>query len=479
MQTRKSFLILIFFSAITLIAGYICFFQLGKSPLENWDEAWYADMIRHMASSHEFILTYWNKAVLLDKPPFQMWLSLPFVWLFGLNEFSIRIVSAIAGFLTILLVTKYSYKKWGLLPALFAFITIALNNTFIWRARSGNIDTLVTFLILLTYFFIIGKYKFRHIGLGILFAFIYLTKASLVMFPLIIFILNGLLFERRNLKRNIKLYSITLLIAVLIPGFWLLFGYFKVGKSFLDYYLFQADQGVSSIALKYLKIDYIMYLYFALQRRFTYLFLIGLIFILTTIRKKESFILLCYSLFLLGLLTLTERNNNWYLLPSMPFWSLIIGFGIKKIIDLLNKKKVLLTFIMIMLVIVSIYISFKTFIINIQPIINTTGPIDQKRTGLIIASITKASDIIIRTDGEYPTTIYYSNRKVLSYKPEYNTVHATFIGTQQLIECLNNKICPILNGPENETKKLISQLGNNYFWIEKYKSGGEVVMLLK
>ena len=156
-QKNHNYVIIFFFVFVILLSGYICFYQLGKSPLENWDEAWYADMIRHMIRSHEFILTYWNKAVLLDKPPLQIWLSLPFVWFFGLNEFSVRIVSSIAGFLTILLVTKYSYKKWGLLPALFAFLTIALNNTFIWRVRSGNIDALVTFLILLTYFFIIGK----------------------------------------------------------------------------------------------------------------------------------------------------------------------------------------------------------------------------------------------------------------------------------------------------------------------------------
>ena len=307
-----------------------------------------------------------------------MWLSLPFVWLFGLNEFSIRIVSAIAGFLTILLVVKYSYRKWGVVSALFAFITLALNNTFIWRVRSGNIDALVTFLILLTYLFITSKYRFKYIALGVLFAFIYLTKASLVFFPILIFILNEIFFEQKHFKKNIKQYGITLLIAILVPGLWLLLGYLKTDESFLDYYLFQSDQGVSQMALKYLRIDYVMYLYYALQRRFTYLFLIGLFFIITTIRKKNHFFFLCYSSFLLGLLTLTERNNNWYLLPSMPFWSLVIAYGIKKTMNFLQEKKIMFEVVMGALIIVSLYISFRTFSVNIQPIINTTGPIDQK-----------------------------------------------------------------------------------------------------
>jgi len=479
MQTRKSFFIPVFFVIITFIAGYICFFQLGKSPLENWDEAWYADMVRHMARSHEFILTYWNKVMLLDKPPFQMWLSLPFVWLVGLNEFSMRIVSAMAGFLTILLVTKYSYRKWGLIPALFAFITITLNNTFIWRVRSGNIDALVTFFILLTYFFIVSKYRFKYECLGIIFAFIYLTKASLVMFPFLIFILSEVLFERKYFKKNVKKYAVALLIAILIPGFWLLFGYLKTGQSFLDYYLFQSDQGVSQMALKYLKIDYLMYLYFALQRRFVYLLLIGLFFIIVSIRKKESFLLLCYSLFLLGLLSLTERNNNWYLLPSMPFWSLATAYGIQNITNILPKKKIVFVPFMGILILLSFYISLKTFLVNIQSIINTTGPVDQKKSAIKISTIIKPSDTIIRTDEAYPTTIYYSDRKVLSYKSEFNTVHATFIGTSELIKCLNNKTCPILNGPTDETNNLILKLGNAYSWKQEFKSGNEVVMGLK
>ncbi len=479
MQTRKSFFILLFFIIVTIIAGYICFYQLGKSPLENWDEAWYADMVRNMIRSHEFVLTYWNKAILLDKPPFQMWLSLPFVWLFGLNEFSIRIVSAIAGFLTILLVVKYSYRKWGVVSALFAFITLALNNTFIWRVRSGNIDALVTFLILLTYLFITSKYRFKYIALGVLFAFIYLTKASLVFFPILIFILNEIFFEQKHFKKNIKQYGITLLIAILVPGLWLLLGYLKTDESFLDYYLFQSDQGVSQMALKYLRIDYVMYLYYALQRRFTYLFLIGLFFIITTIRKKESFLLLCYSSFLLGLLTLTERNNNWYLLPSMPFWSLVIAYGIKKTMNFLQEKKIMFEVVMGALIIVSLYISFRTFSVNIQPIINTTGPIDQKKLGIKISSITRYSDIVIRVDEAYPTIIYYSDRKVLSYKPEYNSVHATFIGTPKLVKCLDNRTCTILSGPVNETNNLIKKFGSKYSWDEVFKSGNEVVMRLK
>lgn len=480
MQTRNYFFVVIFFFIIiTAFAGYVCFYQLGKSPLENWDEAWYADMIRNMIKSHEFILTYWNKIILYDKPPLQMWLSLPFAGIFGLNEFSIRIVSAISGFLTILFISAYSYRKWGVIPAFFAFITISMNNTFIWRVRSGNIDSLAAFLILLTYLFTVSRYKYKYIVIGIIFGLIYLTKASLVIFPLSIFLLHEICFERSNLKKNLFQYLAGALFAISISCIWLFFGYLKVGKSFIDYYLFQSDQGVSQVALKHLKIDYIMHLYYALQRRFTFLFLIGLIFVLKTIREKASFLLFCFSLFLILFLSITQRNNNWYLLPSMPFWSLVIAFGINKIMNLFKKGSKVLILFMGLMTIVSLYISYKTFSVNIQSIINTTGPVDQKNSGIKISIISKPSDVIIRTDETYPATVYYSDRKVLTYNPEYNSVHATFIGTSELIKCLNNNTCPILNGPVNRTKSLILSLGTTYSWEQVFKSGDEVVMLLK
>lgn len=98
----------------------------------------------------------YNGSVFLDKPPLQIWLNALFSILFGLNEFSIRFVSALSGFVMILIIRIYVYRKWGYLPALIAYGSLILNHIFIWRTRTGNIDSLSTLFL-----FILRLYQSR------------------------------------------------------------------------------------------------------------------------------------------------------------------------------------------------------------------------------------------------------------------------------------------------------------------------------
>lgn len=479
-RLHKHKLAVAFFALITALSFFICFFQLGKGALENWDEAWYGEILRNMIRNNNLVIPYWNRTILLDKPPLQMWLSLPFALLFGVNEFSVRIVSAIAGFCTILLVANYSYRRWGLLPACFAFVTLALNNTYIWRVRSGNIDSLLTFLVVLVFLLIQSRWKHRYLIVGLIFSLIYLAKASIVIFPLGIFVLGEIIFERHNIRKNYRQYLAMLAIMLTVPLIWLMAGTVKVGWSFARYYLFQSDQGVSRISLKYLKPDYIMYLYYSLQRRFAYLFAVGAVFCIASVKKnKESFLLLCFATFLLFLLSFTERNNNWYLLPSMPFWSLVVAYAVNSLYRMVYKKKVIAFLSMSMLVVVSVYVSYKTFTVNVMPIIYAAGPVDQKQAGQEIERISRPKDIIIRTNDAYPTTVFYADRKILTYKPEITQIHATFIGKDRLKQCLVEMKCPFMTGTVNDTENLINELGPGFRWKQIYKSGDEVIMRLQ
>lgn len=478
MQIKRS-LAFIFFTFITLLTGYVCFYNLGKAPLENWDEAWYGDMTRNMLQTGNLITLVWNKVVLFDKPPLLIWINTIIASLFGLHELTLRLTSATSGFLTILLVTKYSFKKWGFIPAMLAFATISMNNIFIWRVRSGNIDALATFLIFLTFFFIQMKNKYKYYGLGLLFGLIYLTKASLVGFPLFIFILHELFYERRDIRKKWKGYVSLFSIIIVICGSWLFFGFLKEGIAFPQYYILHSDQGVAKISLSSFKIDYLLFAYYSLQRRFAYLFIGGLALLAVSIKKKEFFLIFCFSTFLLFLLSFTERNNNWYLMPSMPFWSLVIGFGVFKMQEIASKRHFFYLLFSFFLLLASFYVSSKTYRENIIPLMNSTGTKYQKQSGEVLSRISKLNEIIVRTDGMYPTTIFYAERKVLSYQKEMNAPHATFIGKDLLIEGLKDKTYRWLVGPKNETTNLILELGPHYAWHMEYENSEEVIMRLK
>lgn len=445
-----------------LFSFYLVFYNLGKPTLENWDEAWYGEMTKQMLKTKDFIVPTWNNDYLLDKPPLYIWLSSFSSFLFGLSEFSIRLPSAISGFTIILLVLVYSYKNWGAVPALIAFSSIAFNNIFIWRTRSGNIDVFVALLIFLSYFLMIHRGKYTYVLLGVVFACIYLAKASLVLFPIGIFVLHEIFFRRREISKNIFNYLKLFIVFVSISGAWLFLGYLKVGYSFVTYYLFHSDQGVASINLSKFKSNYFDYAYYSLQRRYYYVFVAGILLLAKSINKSTNFLILFFAISLLLMLSFTEKNNNWYLIPSMPFWSLCIAYGVYVILQFFRYSKIA----MLGIVVLVTFISYRTFTINIVPILNTYSTQDQAESSRNIAVLTEEDEIIVRLDHLYPTTIFYSDRKVLASPVEAQT-REYFISREDLVSKIKNKKIQWLSGTTENVDKFINE--NNTLKLNKIK----------
>ncbi len=438
---------------------YIAFYNLGKAPLDNWDEAWYAEVTKQMLRTKEFVILNWNGGVWLDKPPMYMWLSALISSVIGLSEFSVRLTSALSGLIAIMLVVWHSKKEYGIVPAILAFSTLALNNIFVWRMRSGNIDIFVTFLILLTYFVLIGKNKYRYPLLGLLFSFIFLTKASLIMFPLSIFLVHEILFQRKNIFKQFKEYLKFVGALLLLPGLWLLIGYLKIGLAFPIYYLFTSDQGVASVSLAKFNTDYIMHTYYSLQRRFSFVFIAGIVFALRHIRDAKIFLLLLYATALLIQLSFTDRNNNWYLIPSMPFWSLLVAFATYHIINIFRKNK----FIIGIIILLTLYISYRTFTINILPILDTSSSIKQTESSKLLNKIAKSDDVIVRLDHLYPATIYYTNRKVLASPKDTVETKKIWINRNDLITAIQKKNIRWIVGENSEVENFVKQAAEIQF----------------
>lgn len=438
-----------------LFSFYIMFYNLGKPTLENWDEAWYGEITKQMFKSHEFIVPRWNNETFLEKPPMYMWLSAFFSFLFGLNEFSIRLTSALSGFIITIIVLLYSYKKWGIISSFLAFSSIILNNIFVWRARSGNIDSLVSLLIFVSYFLTVSNKKYRYVLLGMLFAIIYLTKTSLVIFPLSIFVLHEIFYKRKEIKKNIKEYFKLLIVFITLAGFWLFLGFIKVGKDFLIAYLLQSDQGAAIINVLKFKTDYVQHMYYSLQRRYFYVFIVGLFFLIRELKESKNFLILIFSILLLLFLSFSEKNNNWYLIPSMPFWSLAIAFGTYKSIQLLNNSK----FILLTVFAIAAFVSYKTYTINIYPILNTYSTNNQAESSRKINTLAREHDTIVRLDHLYPTTIYYSDRRVLS-SPVDSGTRAQFISRKDLVKEIEKGKIKWLVGTIIDVEKFIKENHN-------------------
>lgn len=432
------FLFLIFFTF------FICFFKLGHSYLENWDEGFYAQVTKEMIQRKEPFVLYWNGEIFLDKSPLNFWLNTFFVKIFGLSEFSTRLVSAISGFITIIIIFSYAFKRWGIIPALFSFSALVLNNIYIWRVRTGNLDALLTLFFVISYLLIISKNKNRYFYLGVVFALIYLQKLTIFFLPLAIFIFYELLTHKEKVFKKIHSYLLLILVILIIDGIWLLIGWLKVGAKFPVYYLFKADQGVGRLSLTFFKTDYLSYTYYSLQRRLIYPFIIGTIFLIINIKKLKNLVLLLFSSSLIILLSFTQQRNNWYLVPSMPFWALTIGYGVNHILIISEKLKTKKIFSFIILLAL-FYISFKTFSINIMSIINQEASISEVKTARLVKKISQPKEPILRLDYAYPVTLFYADRKTFYY------VNID----QSLIDFIKKKKINYLLGKKEKVKEFV------------------------
>ncbi|OQA93464.1 MAG: hypothetical protein BWY24_00482 [Microgenomates group bacterium ADurb.Bin219] len=439
--------------ALGAFAAYIVFYKLGGFYLENWDEAWYGDIIRNMMRKKEFIVLYWNRSVLLDKPPFFMWVGALISSVIGLSEFSIRLPSAFSALVIITATTYYCYRSYGLVPSLLGFSSLALNNVFIWRARTGNLDALVSLEIFLIYFLILSRRKERNYLLGIMFALIYLTKASLVFFPLGIFVLHELFFRRNDLKKKKESYLLLLLIFVSISCSWLFLGSIKQGWHFAQYYLFQSDQGAANFVLSHFNFNYIRYCYYSLQRRFFWVFVMGLFFLITKIKEAKNFLMVAFSTFLLILVGFGQRDNNWYLIPSMPFWAITVACGTNKFLKIFEKRRIIKYLVVFMVLALSSYVSYKTYIVNIRSVMTSQTTANQAEVSLYLRRISKEDDLVVRLDHLYPTTIYYTDRYVYSSDKSAGT-GLFFLSRQDLAEKVKKKEIKWIVGKKTEIDEL-------------------------
>lgn len=126
-MTKKAFF------TILLLAFILRFYKLGSIPLSlDWDEVSNAynaySILKTGKDEYGSFLPLTNRSFDDYKPPLYMYLNIPSVAIFNLNEFSARLPSAIFGFLTVPFVyflTKILFKKESIALLSMFFITIS------------------------------------------------------------------------------------------------------------------------------------------------------------------------------------------------------------------------------------------------------------------------------------------------------------------------------------------------------------------
>ncbi len=134
----------VFALAAATTAGIIWFMLLGARPLFDPDEGRYAEIPREMLTGTGWIIPRLNGLVYLEKPPLQYWLTAGAMRLMGPSEFAARLVTGVAGLLTLLLVYAMARRLWGVRAARDAALSLCGASLFVLLSHQLTLDMLLT-----------------------------------------------------------------------------------------------------------------------------------------------------------------------------------------------------------------------------------------------------------------------------------------------------------------------------------------------
>jgi 4-amino-4-deoxy-L-arabinose transferase-like glycosyltransferase len=96
---------LVFLAALTFLVG------LGRGPIADSDEAFYAEAAREMVRSGDWMTPHYNYEVRFQKPILYYWLTAATYWVTGPAEWAARLWSALSG-IGLVLVTAACARRW-------------------------------------------------------------------------------------------------------------------------------------------------------------------------------------------------------------------------------------------------------------------------------------------------------------------------------------------------------------------------------
>jgi 4-amino-4-deoxy-L-arabinose transferase-like glycosyltransferase len=134
-------------------AAAVCFTALwfallAGRPLYEPDEGRYAEIPREMLSGGDWVIPHLDALAYLEKPPLQYWLTALVYRGFGENEFTARLSTGLAGYLSLATVFFLGLKLWGFEAGLRALLYTSASALFVLLGHQLTLDMLLSFTLL-------------------------------------------------------------------------------------------------------------------------------------------------------------------------------------------------------------------------------------------------------------------------------------------------------------------------------------------
>jgi len=222
-----------------LFCALLYLWELSDLPFHTKDEPREATVVWEIYTSGEWVLPLRNGSLIPSKPPLFHWLSALLSLARGeLNEFTIRLPSALLAIVGVLLTYSAGVALWGVEAGLIAALILATSFEWVRAAITARVDMTLTVFMVMAFLFFLFLYCQRQVSRteALLFFFL-LGLATLTKGP-VGALLPGLavgvfLLRQRDLQFLRELHLVSgIALFVLVAGSWYGLALWKGGGEF-------------------------------------------------------------------------------------------------------------------------------------------------------------------------------------------------------------------------------------------------------
>jgi 4-amino-4-deoxy-L-arabinose transferase-like glycosyltransferase len=369
-------------SLLLAIAILLFFYNLWVPSIWNPNEAFYAEAARETLESKDFLTPHFNYEPRFQKPILLYWFVSATYLLFGINEFTTRLVSAILALATVFVTFLIGKLVWNRRAGLLSAVVLATSFEFNQAARYTSPEmTLLFFITLSLYAFLKGitesnKY-WLYIGY-ICMGLATLTKGPVgFILPMLIITVFLILTKDWNVLSKIKLHY-GIIIITLIAAPWFLYMIYTYGQQYISVIW---GENVKRFMGEHSKSSTLFYYFLVLPWNFLPWFPFLIIafasytkdFIRKNLDKKAVFIAVWF-LIVFCFFSLSKGKLPPYILPLFPAASILVGRYFDEQIEKRNQSEKLILFLSLLIVIVIIIaFVFLSSILELRPYILILG----------------------------------------------------------------------------------------------------------
>lgn len=324
--------------ALLLALSAVMFgFYLGHDSLYDWDEAWYGQVVKEMLATGDWITLQWRGGPFFDKPPLAIWAMAASASLFGLNETALRLPSALASGLTVLVLYGIARLGFGRIrPALLSALVLLTTLPFVKAGRMAMLDgpLALTFSLGVFSFLLARRDPRWGLGLGLAVAVTWLIKGPLALLLLFLLVAFSLWEREGRVWRSPWLWGGFAAGALLVLP-WYVLEWQRHGMTFVKAHLGLHVVGRALSTMDSNEGPLWFYLAHIASLDHPWLFALIPAGVFAWKQRRDPLVrlALCWALGVLGAFSLAATKLPWYVVPAYPAIALLLGGFLDRVVS--------------------------------------------------------------------------------------------------------------------------------------------------